>query len=235
MDNVASYVISSVVTAPASSDLVDLTTWKDDWQVTTTANDAFISRTISRCSVAAQQYCNRQFGIATYQDTFRLEQGYRTGRVVNGACNPIKLVNWPIVGITSVTTIAADGTTTTLVQGTDFEADSTTGVLYRLNFVQQPRDWAPIETVVVYQAGYVLPSQTSGNFPGAQTLPLDIEDAVGRMVFGRYAERQRDPLIAEESVVGVGTTKYIVDVKGDGNLPPDILDLLSNYRVPVVG
>lgn len=237
MDNVSSYVISIVVTAPASSDLVDAETVMDDWQIDAT-DLSFVTRTISRCSVAVQQFCNRQFGVTTYQDTFRLEQGYRTGRVVNGARNPIKLVNWPIVGITSVTTIAANGTTTTLAQGADFEADSATGVLYRLNPAQQPRDWAPIETVVVYQAGYLLPGQNGPAFPAAQSLPLDIQDAVSRMVFSRYAERRRDPFIKAQELPGGGRTEYIVGNpnNGDGgNMSPDVADILNNYRTPIVG
>ncbi|MTK13706.1 MAG: hypothetical protein F8N39_17055 [Clostridiaceae bacterium] len=62
---------------------------------------------------------------------------------------------------------------------------------------------------------------------------MDIEDAVGRMVYARYAERRRDPFIAEESVVGVGTVRYLPSSGTNGNLSPDVLDILDNYRVPV--
>lgn len=69
-----------------------------------------------------------------------------------------------------------------------------------------------------------------------RTLPYDIEDAVGRLVFSRYLARRRDPFIKSETTEGVGSVSYIVgDPTGEGaNFPPDVMDLLNNYRVPVV-
>ena len=64
-------------------------------------------------------------------------------------------------------------------------------------------------------------------------LPDDIVDAVGRMVYTRYAERQRDPLIKSEQIDGVGRTDYLIPSSG-GNLSPDVEDILRAYRVPVV-
>jgi hypothetical protein len=53
------------------------------------------------------------------------------------------------------------------------------------------------------------------------------------MVYTRYAERQRDPLVKSEYIDGVGRTEYILP-SSDGNLSPDVLDILDNYRVPVI-
>jgi len=238
MDSVGSYVISSVVIPPASSDLTILATVKDDWMIKGGKDDSFLSRAISRCSVAAQQFCNRSFGIATYQDAFRLEQGYRTGRIVNGARSPIKLSAWPLVSVVSVTVTPPNSAPTILTAGTDYEVDQVTGFIYRLDSLGQPRDWNPVQTVIIYQAGYILPGQNPVDFPGAQTLPVDIEDAVGRMVFSRYSERQRDPFIKSEEVAGISRVDYIVGNpnQGDGgNMSPDVADILNNYRQPVTG
>jgi hypothetical protein len=85
-----------------------------------------------------------------------------------------------------------------------------------------------MEITVVCVAGYVLPGQL------AQTLPVDIEDAVGRMVYARWSERKRDPFVKAETVEGVGRTEFIVSNAVDGgNMSPDVSDILINYRQAV--
>jgi len=230
MSLIPTYAITSVVTPPAGLDLTTLAIWKDDWGVKGNADDAFIRRTITRCSMAAANYCNRVFGIATYLDVIRLERGEALGRIANGEASPIAVRMWPLVSILSVTenplNAAAD-----LTEGTDFETDLGKGLICRLDGNGNPRTWPMVQINVVYQAGYVLPTDTN---EADRTLPFDIEDAVGRMVWSRYAERQRDPFVQEESVVGVGTTRYITTTP-DGNLSPDVTDILNNYRVPLLG
>ena len=136
----------------------------------------------------------------------------------------LQLSRWPIVAVTSVT---EDGTN--LTAGTDFILDPTNGRLIRLHCDGRPRRWCAASVVATYQAGYVLPGDTTG---AARTLPYDLEDAVCRLVATRWAERRRDPFVVEESVVGVGSTKYVT-AGPNGNMPPDVADLLDNYRVPV--
>ena len=234
----SSYILTTVVTAAETADLSTVATVMDDWQIDK-KDTAFIGRTLTRCSVAASQFCNRDFGVATYSNLIRLEWGYRDGYLITGKRSPIMLPQWPLVSVSSVTETPPTGTATTLVEGTDYEVDYTTGNLYRLYASGRPRDWDPLyKVVVVTQAGYVLPGQNASDFPGAETLPVDIEDAVGRMVFSRYSERRRDPLIKSETVDGVGKVDYIVgnpNSADGGNMSPDVADILNNYRVPVTG
>ena len=110
------------------------------------------------------------------------------------------------------------------------------GQLVRLDSFGEQMTWPATLYVVTYQTGYILPNQDVNAFPGADMLPDDIEDAVGRMVYARWAERKRDPFVKAETVDGVGRTEFIVTNAADGgNMSPDVSDILSNYRVPVVG
>ena len=218
-------VLTTVVTAAASVALTDLATVKDDWQVTVTTDDPFLTRAITRCSRAAANFCNRTFGIETVQDLITLSRDKWPGAVLERP-ELLQLTRWPIVAITSVT---VDGTT--LVEGTDFLTDQTAGQLQRLNACGSMTPWTGKTITVIYSAGYVLPGQPA--VAGAQNLPDDITDAVSRMVYTRYAERQRDPLIRSEKAEGVYSVEYLTP-SGDGNLSSDVEDLLGNYRVPVI-
>ena len=219
-------VLTTVVTPAPSIDMIDLATVKDDWQITITTDDPYLTRAITRCSRAAANFCNRTFAIETVQDLLTMSQDKWPGAVIERP-DLIQLTRWPIVAVTSVT---VDGTT--LVEGTDFLTDQTNGQLQRLNAYGSMRAWTGKTITIIYSAGYVLPGQAA--VTGAQNLPDDITDAVSRMVYTRIAERQRDPLVKSETIEGVGSTTYIVP-NADGNLSPDVVDILDNYRVPVVG
>jgi hypothetical protein len=220
-------VITTTVAAPTSHVLLDLAIFKNDWAVTTTADDAFLTRAITRCSVFAETYCKRTFGVQTLQDSITLRRD-KWPFILKERPDPLQLSAWPLVAIASVT---EDGTVLTL--GTDFAADMDAGQLYRLNEWGTEREWRGVSIVVVYQAGYVLPDDTNLYSPMPQPLPLDLQDAVSRMTYTRYAERQRDPLLKSEYVDGVGRAEYIVS-SPDGNLSPDVEDILAKYRVPTV-
>jgi hypothetical protein len=219
-------VITTVVTAATSIALTDLATVKSDWNIATDDDDDFVTRSITRCSRAAANFCNRTFAIETVQDQIALRRD-PWPRMTHERPEILQLTRWPIVAVTSVT---VDGTA--LVAGTDFMVDQTNGQLQRLNAYGAMTPWTGETIIIVYSAGYVLPGQSA--VAGAQNLPDDIQDAVSRMVYTRYAERQRDPLVKSEQVDGVGRTDYIVP-SGDGNLSPDVEDILANYRIPVVG
>lgn len=229
----AATVITTVVTPAASRDLTVSAVVADDWGVTdaTVMGDGgFLDRTVTRCSRAAENFCNRIFAYETVQDDISLpHDGFP--RTTSRRTFTLQLSRWPVAALTSV---AVDGDD--LVAGTDFLLDAETGQLTRLDTYGNPKDWTGIQTVVVYSAGYWTPAQQaeSGAAPtGVDDLPDDIVDAVGRMVYTRYAERQRDPLIKSEQIDGVGRTDYLIPSSG-GNLSPDVEDILRAYRVPVV-
>lgn len=114
-----------------------------------------------------------------------------------------------------------------LIEGIDFRVDFALGQLTRLvtwpdGQTVYPRSWRALPIAVAYGAGY-------------ETIPADVQDAVLRMVKSRWFSRQRDPSLRSENVVGAYEAQYWFATGSDaGNLTPDVLDLLSTYRVPTV-
>ena len=231
--------VTTTITVPATSrNLVDLATWKDDWGITGTQDDAFLLRAITRCSASAEQFCNRKFAAETLTETIYLDRDAYPYQEPGGV-RALQLSRWPLASVSSVVQQDA-GTNTTLVQSPSDDPDYVVldpeGQLVRLDSFGNQMTWPALVYTIDYQAGYILPGQDPNGFPGADLLPSDIEDAVGRMVYTRWSERRRDPLIKAETVDGVGRTEFIVSTNADGgNLSPDVSDILLNYRVPVIG
>lgn len=221
-------ILTTVLDAASTYDLTTFTNVMDDWSITDSAATNFLTRSITRCSRSASNFCNRVFALETVQDEIGLpHDGWP--HVARRQTFALQLSRWPVASVASV---VVDGTT--LAEGLDFLTDAVAGQLVRLDEYGNPKDWTGLLTTVVYSAGYWLPGM-SGTAPvGVLSLPEDIEDAVSRMVYTRYAERQRDPLVKSEYVDGVGRTEYL-QPSGDGNLSPDVEDILDNYRVPVIG
>lgn len=219
-------IITTVLTPYPAIDLISLDDFKDDWGIDTVNDDTFIARAITRCSRAAANFLNRTLGVETVQDEIALHRD-QWPFSVHDRPERLQLSRWPIVAVTSVT---VDGIA--LVEGTDFLTDAASGQLERLDISGNAKAWCGSTVIVVYSAGFNLPGQAK--VTGAQDLPDDIEDAVSRMAYTRYAERRRDPLVKSEYVDGVGRQEYIVPTS-DGNLSPDVEDLLDNYRIKVIG
>jgi hypothetical protein len=140
-------------------------------------------------------------------------------------------------GISVVETIAS--TDTGLTAGTDFEIDQGSllpgdegaGCIYRLNQQGNPRTWPAAKVMVVYQAGYQLPSDSSPN------LPSDLQGVCLRVVVGRFRARGRDPKLVEQTQPNtIGTQRYWVGSQPGqtGPYPNEIMAILNNYRTPVV-
>lgn len=115
----------------------------------------------------------------------------------------------------------------TLIEGVDFLTDFDDGALTRLSAstLNYPRHWPKLPISVLFPAGYVF---SDPNFADAQ-------DAVIRMVKGKYFAQGRDPALREENVAGAWQAQYWFGAGpgSSGALPPDIADLLEKYRVPV--
>lgn len=95
----ASYVTTTLVTAPASLALTSLANVRDELSVTDpddTANDARLTRFIGEESAGIARECNRVFGLATWQDVFRISRGI-WGEGVRSSNNPLKLTKWPLL------------------------------------------------------------------------------------------------------------------------------------------
>lgn len=133
---------------------------------------------------------------------------------------------------------------TGLTAGTDFEIDAGSllpgdegaSCLYRLDENAIPRSWPAAKIVVVYQAGYALPNDSTST---AVPIPSNLESACIRLVVGRYRARGRDPTLVQRDQPGgqLGTERYWVGAMpgATGPYPNEIMSILNNFRVPVVG
>lgn len=128
------------------------------------------------------------------------------------------------IGLQVIQTLSV-GVTQTLVYGKDFTIDADKGWLIRLNpFTAIAQQWEAVPAMVQYQAGYA-------------EIPDDLVDAALRMVTGRFRARGRDPvLMARDQGANVGTERYWVGgMKGQiGSIPPEVVGIIDQYRVPVV-
>lgn len=94
----SSYVITTLVTPPASTGLTSLGAIRDEltFKADDTSNDAwFTNRAIPQASADIARYCNRVFGRSTWQDEFRPQRGV-WGEGVRSPNNPLTLAKWPV-------------------------------------------------------------------------------------------------------------------------------------------
>lgn len=211
------YSLTEVVTPASDFRLTTKAHVRDDLKIASGTDDAYLDRLIVSQSAAAAKYCNRVFALQTYKDT--RSRFYRERMMV---------ANVPLVSVSSVADDDA-----ILSPDSDFIPDVEKGFLLRLDSCGNPRPWRAFKLVVTYVAGYTLPRQ--GNGGEAFTLPADLEEAVIRMIKARYLARDRDPYLKSENVPGVSEQTYWVPAGNEGNLAPDITDVLDRYCIPAVG
>lgn len=170
---VAMSVVTTVLSAAATYDLVNLAVAKDELGLgqDSSSDDGWIGRAISQISKAVMNDCNRVFAPETVQDVFDCSRsGLRVTRPI-----ALQLSRWPVLAVTSVVQITGSvGTTQTLVEGTDFRTDDTDGQLVRLDAATgRVRGWEPLSTTVIYSAGYgstVTETHTVPGTPYAQSV-----------------------------------------------------------------
>lgn len=212
----APQIITTVMTPATSKLLIDLATVKSVLGIADASQDVFLNLQISWVSNAIAQYCNRVLVVETIKDEFWLQREPYPWMLPGGVM-PLQLSRWPIVAVTSIT---EDGTA--LVDGTDFRVVYETGQIERLDSNLWPKKWPTLPIVVTYSAGY-------------STMEPSIVDAAMRMIAARRAARGRDPFLKQESIPGVREAQWWVATGTDaGNMTPDIVDILDNYRVPVI-
>jgi hypothetical protein len=208
------YSILTVTTAATSYDLTELSDVKDELGVKDGASDTVLKRYISSASLAAMQYCNRTFSVETLSEQFLPDYW---NRMVRGGVKPLQLSRWPIQNVVSVTENAIP-----LNFGPDYLIDPANGQLTRLDSNAYPCLWRPLPLTVVYSAGYA-------------TIPLDVEDAIIRMVTRRFSAKGRDPNLKQQAIPGVIEQQWWISTGTEsGNMSNDIADILDNYRVCVV-
>jgi len=197
--------ILSVFSASSTQDLASLASAKANLRITTPDLDTSIQAWISRASAAIASACDRVFGLETVIETF----------FVSRELESLPLARYPISNISSLT---IDGGTTE--SATDYVADKSSGVLLRLSSGAMST-WCGERVEVAYSGGYSLSS-------GA---PRDLEQACLLMVSYAYSYSRRDVLAKRIEVPDVQSVDYWVGGVGrGGELPPDVLSLISPYR-----
>lgn len=108
-----------------------------------------------------------------------------------------------------------------------YEWNPDTAIIARLSLHGSPIDWNADLVSVAFQAGYLLPSDSS------RDLPYDVEDATMRYLRYMWFTGDRDPTLRSEGEPGLGNKLYWIGPPGEGsNMPPDVQAILDNYRVP---
>lgn len=208
-------VVSTVIEAAVSYDLTTLAVVKDELSVSDGSRDAVLQRYIGGASAAVAQYCNRALVVEKVSDEFLPIQDLSYVLMAERIA-PLQLSRWPVAAVVSVTENGA-----ALVEGVDYRVDAGAAQLTRLTG-GLPCLWPGGAITVVYSAGY-------------DPVPPDLEDAVVRMVTKRYSAKGRDATMKAENIPGVRDVQYWIATGNEaGNLTPDIVDLLGNYRIPVM-
>lgn len=208
--------ISTVTTAAASKNLVTRAVVKSILAIDGGVDDSYLDTMIGWVSAEIANYCNRVFVVEGLTDQFWPAQTFSYS--VPGGADLLQLSRFPAVSVTSLTENGE-----ALVADTDYTIDLDKGQILRLDDNGYPAKWAPYPIVVVYSAGYA-------------DIPGDIQDAACRMIKARRDARGRDPFLKQQNIPGVLEQQWWVAGPGQtGNMPPDVADILDNYRVPVIG
>lgn len=214
-------VITTVLTAAQSYDLTTLDVVKDELNIKTKASDGTLKRYLSWASTALAQECNRVFPVETIKD--EIWPAHDHSGVVADSFEILQLSRWPLISIASLTEITSSTeAATTLVDGTDFRIDPKAGQLIRIDASGRIMKWRPFPKAATFDAGFA-------------TIPGDIADAVTRMVRNRFRAKGRDTYLISENIPGVRDSRWWIATGNEaGNMPPDVADLVENYRVPVI-
>lgn len=204
-----------VVTAPAARrGLTTVATVKRELGIAGSADHDLLENLILQASVTIEGWCRRTFPREDVVETFRLSAEQAV----------LHLARWPNVVFAS---IIEDGVTLT---ADDWEGDSATGELWRLDGADHRIPWPAAKAVVAYCAGYLLPGDPQ------RDLPEDLERACLETVKARWFARLRDPLVKGEQIQGIASADYWVPPTstGDPGLPPGVIGLLQRHCLPTL-
>jgi hypothetical protein len=214
-------IITTVVTPATAAQkiFVDLATVKSYLNIKDGTEDAFLNLLRGWVSAEIIGYCNRVLAVEKITDEFWPPRD-PFPQLLSTGIKPLQLTRFPIIA-NGVTSVIENGVT--LVDGTDYRVDYANGQITRLNADSTyPRQWPAWALAVTYSAGFA---------------PMDppIVDAALRMISARRSARGRDPYSRQRSVPGVLEEQFWIPTGVDaGNMPPDVSDILDNYRLPVI-
>lgn len=204
-------LFSTIVTPAEDRALVKLDDLREQLRVRPgdTANDAWYTKVIARCSLAAERYCNRIFAQQEYADTFMAGVSGQAGE-------PLILSQAPIDGTSLEATL--DGA---VMAGTGYALSPLVGHLWRQG---DATSWSNSSGLVIaYTAGFA-------------EIPADVQQAVLDLCTQENSGRGRDPMLRATESPGLGRQEYWVGGPPGGSLiPQDIASLLNPYRRGLVG
>ena len=149
----------------SSGDLTTLANVKAYAQVTSTTDDAVLTRMITSLSTMVQTYLNRQIASQSYTDTIDGAGGYR-----------LQFANYPVTAVSIVT-----------VDGISIPAASLPAVSGWTGYVFTPTQIALQGYCFTRGYSNVILNYTAG----FASTPADIEEAVIELIAMRYMERTR--------------------------------------------
>jgi hypothetical protein len=129
----------------------------------------------------------------------------------------VKVTNWPTFGVDLGVTYATGAALTAV-------ATPTAAGQYSINQATGTYTFSVADSGASIIASYCY-----------NQIPLDIQDAVTRLVLAKYEERGKDRWLKREVDQGQGEKEWWFPSGPGGNLTPDIREILDAYRVPTIG
>jgi hypothetical protein len=192
--------------------------------------DTFVDFIINTASSLIEKYCNRKFGVRTYQD-FMIGRG----------STKLILDNYPITEVQQLT-----------IEDKPVDVASEITVLSESGMLFKPRGGFPLRLeggrfthpkvdepqhniFVTYRAGFILPKDATDTQP--RTLPFDLEMACLRML--SIMKKDKDiangqSLILKREQIGDWVGEYEPEFKNVSPkldyMDPDILSILDLYK-----
>lgn len=172
-----------------------------------TAKDEMIGNILLGVSAAIEQHCNRKFGFAEFTDTF-----------IDVGAQSLFTRNYPIAEVTEIKMGKHVIDHEALIDNDELIIEDESGELLKTT------GWDSDLIRITYTAGYLLPSDESGEESGGgvESLPGDIELAAIRMAARIYERRTAE---------GVGSASPgSFSANYNSQLDEDIKETLASHR-----
>lgn len=205
----------TVVSSAASEDFTTLARVKEALEISSTADDAFLSTLIVEASDLISQYTGRRWPRETVEEKL----GASGTPSLMLSRTPVQSVDW----------VQLDGSS---VASTSYEIeDADAGILFREDGWQDTRfsraaitlhptsRYKRKDLTVRYEAGYVMPGE------GGRDLPWDVEKIAVAIVRDWYFSRDTDPNVKAESIGDVS-----VNYASGRTVSPSVFKALARYQ-----